>query len=331
MKNQKLFLLMVILFCGFYTFAQESDNEKQRELRTYYSNFLLEEGFSPKPNNFGNLEFKKEGNTYWINIGDDTKSLYLTLQRSGFSINSDESLEKCYIACSKLNSVYKVGKAYVSSTNENVVLVAQTFLKNEEEFKYIFYRLMNAVDGLYKDFQDEYNNAQPLNSTNQSAVNRTHTVFDELFPVYDVVLGQTSLSKLSQLGYNVEKYDTQSSNCKVNQLTFWDHDGDKIVEQIYTTCYNMMPDLWKQNLGFDWHKSYNEWNELLRNAGFTVNVIDAPTVKMFSSRRTLSASLQAVSNNFEIELDFDYGNDNKDGCSTDSKNSLYSMTFRVKK
>ncbi|SRR5574344_2158855 len=323
MKRITALLFLVILFSGFYAFAQDDYNEKQRELRSYYSNFLREEGFTPQINEKGHIEFKKEGNLFIVSIGDDTKSLYIIIQGRGYAINVDDNLSKCYYACNAINRTYKVGKAFISSDKNSVIFQTQSFFKNKEEFKYVFYRYLDALDGMYADFIDEYNNA-PVTTDGGSQSNSV-----SLFPIYNVTLGKTTIRELNNNGY----YLKQTENVEyvnVNDIWFFDDNKDGIVERLFLIKTDNMPSAWMSNFGFDWKLSYNRWKEVLENMGYSVEVTQYPATIDYHGRQTLEAELVVNDyvHGYRIKLAFKEGNDYGDGYSTTSYNTLYSI--RVK-
>lgn len=142
------------------------------------------------------------------------------------------------------------------------------------------------------------------------------------FPVYGITLGQTEMQDIVGMCYKCD-----DGNCSVETLYFWDHDGDQIVESLYMTCYDKLPDKWINNYGFRWCLSYNEWMRVLKKNGFDITVNVEPHVKEYQDRETLSAHFNAVNRKESIvfELSFDYGNDDGEGATTDSAYSLYSI------
>ena len=115
----------------------------------------------------------------------------------------------------------------------------------------------------------------------------------------------------------------------MHSIQFWDHSKDGVYETIYFPVSTTAPDLWTSQ-GLNGSLSYNEYIRFFTSRGFTYKVTKEPQVKKWQNRNTLSANLMFYSNdgNYSFEIDFDYGNDNGEGYSVDSKNTAYS--FRVK-
>ena len=151
----------------------------------------------------------------------------------------------------------------------------------------------------------------------------------QLFPVWGITLGNTTVSDMKRLGFTVEPQSGGANYSRVHSIQFWDHSKDGVYETIYFPVSTTAPDLWTSQ-GLNGSLSYNEYIRFFTSRGFTYKVTKEPQVKKWQNRNTLSANLMFYSNdgNYSFEIDFDYGNDNGEGYSVDSKNTAYS--FRVK-
>lgn len=152
------------------------------------------------------------------------------------------------------------------------------------------------------------------------------------FPVYGIILGKTTIDEIRQLGHKCKEFQSEeelkNGYCNVETLTFWDHDNDLIVESIYITDGEKIPDKWIQNFGFCWRLSYNEWIKLFEKLGYIIDITKDPATEVYSERNTLSAKFTATSltHKLSFRLNFNYGNEDNDGYSVDSPFSLYSIT-----
>ena len=142
-----------------FLYAQDNYTGNRLNLRNEYIKFMQEEGFSPKLDSNGHLEFKKEGNLYTLIIIEKPSGFYMALQRTGFNITDDIDLVKCLCACNAVNRDYEVGKAYVSSAADYIYLQTELYVKQSDEFKYIFYNLMGTLDKMHDKLPTEYANA----------------------------------------------------------------------------------------------------------------------------------------------------------------------------
>ena len=153
--------------------------------------------------------------------------------------------------------------------------------------------------------------------------------YADFFPVYGISLGKSTVADLKDKKYKVEKYSSKGDHvADVNDIAFWDHDADKVFEHIYMTRYDKMPDQWTE-LGMHWGLSYNDWVALFESMGFTIKYLEEPKTVKYQNRNTLSAKFLATSpdQTLSMELGFNYGNDNGEGYSVDSKNSLYNISI----
>ena len=157
----------------------------------------------------------------------------------------------------------------------------------------------------------------------------------KLFPIYGVTLLETTIQDAENMGYKCKKTENGNTICYIynkhgKEISVWDFDKDGIFDDISIYYYNFLPELWKQNFEFDLSKSYEEWLSIFQKFGFTVTIDQAPTIKRYNRRKTLSAKISAVSPDelIRVRLNFNYGNDNKkDGYTTISKNTLYSRSL----
>ncbi len=161
--------------------------------------------------------------------------------------------------------------------------------------------------------------------------NRPTLKMEEFFPIFkNITLGKTTKGDFQRMGKKIDTSYSPGWVAQVNMWSFWSHDGDEIIEAIYTTCYNGMPTEWT-TLGFDWSLSYEGWISLFKKLGFKIK--KEPIKKSrWQGRTYLDTEFTAMSKDDSIsfELDFEYGNVNGEGYSTSSRNSLYSMTINVK-
>lgn len=200
---------------------------------------------------------------------------------------------------------------------------------NNQEFKETTRTYLSRVKEKKMPKKENANTSNSNVNTNVVSPRKTLTS-SSFFPIYGVTLGSSTAKNLEQMGHNVEYKSSGSKVCSISGCAFWDFDKDSVFEQIYITKYDKMPPKWK-SLGMDWSLSYNEWMAFFKNNGFLVLVEDAPTIKYYDGRKTLSAEFKAKSKDgsIEFELGFDYGNHDGEGTSVNSKNSLYSIDVEV--
>jgi hypothetical protein len=147
------------------------------------------------------------------------------------------------------------------------------------------------------------------------------------FPLYGVMLGETSIEELAKKGTIAKDFGSDKKRYKyytIKDMRFWHN--DKMANLMYLTCTSPLPNQWC-NCGFDWGLSYNEWKSLMEKLGFVVSIVKKPVKEWYNGKRTLSAEFDAVKKinsriTISFKLDFNYSQKS----SVDSKSTLYSMT-----
>jgi hypothetical protein len=153
-----------------------------------------------------------------------------------------------------------------------------------------------------------------------------------LFPIYGIVLGETSTSEIAKIGHRTKTIDKNTGKpyyCyEVNGIDFWYNETSKIVTSMrLTTSLHPMPEPW-QELGFRYQNSYDRWLSLLKGMGYSIEVEEEPRIEQWDGHASFSAKVVARKKGLyphEIELDFSYSR----GTTTSSSNTLYGMGIRV--
>ena len=153
----------------------------------------------------------------------------------------------------------------------------------------------------------------------------------ELFPLYGVTLGETTVNQLAQLGKRTGTLNGKTGkpyDCYVIRGTdFW-YDADGIADHMYIARgVYAIPEPWSA-LGFDWNISYNQWIGLLQRLGCSVRIDEPPRIVKYDGHDSFSAKVSAVKQAripIQIELDFKYNR----ATSADSPGTLYSISIRV--
>lgn len=328
-KYKFIIILILSLFMGGNAIAAELTAEQKR-FRSSLEAFLKEEGFMPTIDDEDNtLNFKKEGTLYWFSFGG-SNPIYIEFHLSGFKC---EDADRNLVLQSVNSANRKVRCAKAMLNESSVSFAVEMFCHSPEEFKYVFYKCLNELDNVKNEVSEYYsgNNSNDVNASNNTNI-RISTDINKFFPVYGFTLGQTTVNDLKAKGYDVETIESGAHNCNVKDLTFWDHNKDSIFEQIYITDGDFLPELWEDEIGINWKLSYNQIISKFQNLGYRINITKEPMVKEYSGRKTLSANVTATSSDGHLIFDFvfNYGNSKGEGYSTDSPNTLYSITIKAK-
>ena len=165
----------------------------------------------------------------------------------------------------------------------------------------------------------------------------THKISDtqsdtnqSFFPIYGITLGLTTKNDIVKMGYKPKLYKNGPKwHVDVNSITFWDHEGDGVIESVNLNYNDAMPQKWL-DMGMKLNMSYNKWIAFLKNHGFVIINATNPSQIEYEGRQTLSANIEAINTKqlLSFSLDFSYGNDNGEGATVDSNNSLYSINIK---
>ncbi len=151
--------LVIFAICAFFgaldLAAQSGMSSEALRFRNAMEQFLKEEGFTVTIDNDDNsLNWKKEGNRYWITVEDAEAPFYLELHRAGFS-TSDVNTRVLGEACNHAAANKRCGKAYYGSTSCS--FTAEYYCVDINQFRKTFYKYMRVVDSTREATVDYYN------------------------------------------------------------------------------------------------------------------------------------------------------------------------------
>lgn len=152
MAKIKSIIFLVLFACSYVLYANDL-TPAQKTFQNSIMTFLREEGFSPSVDEDNSLNFKKEGELYWIDIADNSP-FYVEFHRSGFNC-SDANMSAVILACNKSNKRTKCVKSIVNESSVSIVI--EMYCHSSEEFKYIFYKSLKELDNAYNATKEYYN------------------------------------------------------------------------------------------------------------------------------------------------------------------------------
>jgi len=156
---------------------------------------------------------------------------------------------------------------------------------------------------------------------------KTNSIVD-LLTIDGITLGKTTIKEAKILHYSCKNYSYFISCSKPQMATIYDNNKDGVIDKIdLIVCY--FPKNWETDFGFDKSLSYNEWILLLEKYEFTIIIKEKPHVARRKLKRTLNARFKAISKSNKTEMVFVFfgGNDNGEGYSVDSKNTLLNINI----
>ncbi len=140
-----------------------------------------------------------------------------------------------------------------------------------------------------------------------------------------IQLGKTTVNEAEKSGYVIRNYkDKCNKYAEKDELTFWDHNCNGVLEFLNIYSFKSMPESLKK-IGFDFSLSYKGWIGLLRKLGYTVEIIKAPHQEYYKYKRydCFSAEIKATKPDVKrIDFVFNYNKGNED-----SGHTLYDFTM----
>ncbi len=125
--------------------AQGKDAKMSKaELQKLYTGFLDKEGYKPEIDEDGDVRFKREGKTYFINVDVEDAICFRLVLANIWPIESEEERQEVRVAMDHCNGMAKVAKAYM--VRDDVWVAIETFIAKPEDFKVIFDRSLSALD-----------------------------------------------------------------------------------------------------------------------------------------------------------------------------------------
>ncbi|HRH39472.1 MAG TPA: hypothetical protein PK760_14060 [Flavobacteriales bacterium] len=145
--------LALLVAAPLFSMAQKD----AKALQKMYMDYLSEEGYRPEVDGDGDVQFKAEGRTYFIDVTEDDQEYFRVALANIWPIESEKEREQCYIACDFSNAQTKVAKAYL--VKDNIWVGIEIFVAEPGDFKAVFKRSMSAlnsgVDNFVKKMKEE--------------------------------------------------------------------------------------------------------------------------------------------------------------------------------
>ncbi|RMG39081.1 MAG: hypothetical protein D6725_05955 [Planctomycetota bacterium] len=132
-----------------------SDGDEERRvspLAQLYVSFLEEEGYRPHIDEDGDVVFKEEGRTYFIDVDDSDEEFFRIVFPNFWEIESSEELARVIFAANYATMKTKVAKVYVRSDGKDTIASAELFFGDREQFKPVFHRAMAAIRAAVHSF-----------------------------------------------------------------------------------------------------------------------------------------------------------------------------------
>ena len=142
MKGKFLFCFIgIMLFCVNILNAQMTLSQ----LQDMYFNYLVLEGYKPSFDSDGDITFKAQGRTFWIDIDERDLESFRIVYSNFWAIESLAEKLKVYEVMNYINRTTKVAKVFLNSKEDDVSIDANIFIGNPEDFKLHFNRMLELL------------------------------------------------------------------------------------------------------------------------------------------------------------------------------------------
>jgi hypothetical protein len=122
----------------------------QEELRGFYFDYLFEEGYSPRIDGDGDIQFKFEGKSYYI-IPDASDPIYFHMYLpAGFGPEKNIDDDRLHAAAAVSTALTKVAK--VVPDPGCIRISVEMFVPSPQDVKVVFRRSLSVIDTALKTF-----------------------------------------------------------------------------------------------------------------------------------------------------------------------------------
>lgn len=129
--------------------APEASPEAQR-LQQLYMGFLAKEGYQPTVDSDGDVQFKAEGKTYFIDVNEKDLMYFNLVLPNIWPIESEPERAQVLAAADAANRTCKATKVFM--VRDNVWIGIELFVETPEDFVKVFKRSMTGIQCGVKTF-----------------------------------------------------------------------------------------------------------------------------------------------------------------------------------
>ncbi|MBK6932839.1 MAG: hypothetical protein IPH12_19015 [Saprospirales bacterium] len=138
-------LLLACLLLGFVARSTAQDQEWTNEmLQATYMKFLAEGGYLPTIDADGDVQFKREGKTYYIPINAEDTEFFAVNLANIYDV-TPENKTAILETCNYVTATTKVAKLQVID-DRKVWITAEIFVSHPEEGIKTFDRMLSSID-----------------------------------------------------------------------------------------------------------------------------------------------------------------------------------------
>lgn len=158
----KLLSILTVACAPLLAQAQKDETSKEKAaMQKMYMDYLEDEGYRPEIDSDGDVQFKAEGKTYFINVVEDDPTYFRVVLANIWPIESEDERVQCLIAVDYSNAKAKVTKSYL--VKDNIWVGIEIFIPKAEDFKEVFKRCMSALNNGVTHFVTKMREQQGTN------------------------------------------------------------------------------------------------------------------------------------------------------------------------
>ena len=152
MRKQFLLFSTAFLFISLFSTPLKAQ-WTEAKLQTLYTNFLNEKGYENSIDGDGDVQFKHNDRTFFIEVNEDDTEFFRVVLANIWPIESVSEGLQVVQACDEVNRTMKCTKAY--TTNDDVWIAVELFVGRPDAFKDVFERCLSAIELGVSTFVDE--------------------------------------------------------------------------------------------------------------------------------------------------------------------------------
>jgi hypothetical protein len=122
-------------------------------LQNLYMDYLKNEGYRPEVDSDGDVEFKREGLTYFIVVDPDDPECFRLVLANIWKIDDEAERQKVLASADYSNAKSKVSKVY--TVKDNVWVSIEILVAHPEDFKAVFKRSLSALTNGEQNFTED--------------------------------------------------------------------------------------------------------------------------------------------------------------------------------
>lgn len=123
---------------------EEKKAVKRAQIQGMYKDYLAEEGFKPDLDDDGDVRFKREGKTYFIQVNEEDPEFFRLVFPNFWKIEDEADLLKVLRAADWANRKTKSCKVFMMQ--DNMWATIEAFLPKSDDFKPILMRCLSAME-----------------------------------------------------------------------------------------------------------------------------------------------------------------------------------------